>query len=336
MNKCTDAIRSCENETDSRNINSNVCTRHFTKLLKEKGWKFNEVYVDTVRMQKTYVADNFGKNFFDTLCTMAGEGLLGNTLDCKGKVYLPFNPHFFVHVNASINITQRYDISYIRESEVDGSNHKLAHSSNNNDDFASMHKSMIDENRHITTKRAEILNYSNGYLLTNSRVDELLAPLGNVHELRYILLTCLSPTINSNTLTYDYSSILINPTCNNSMNYFRSKLCTSGSSKYLAFLGRKVLYKLVNSQFDSLHGISLVADAPECNKKAKLNVTRAGVLRQYYGLDLGLVDKNRMKRVAYRSHSATSSEGSDPKKLVIKPFSCELSEMAKFYINFLY
>ena len=50
---------------------------------------------------------------------------------------------------------------------------------------------------------------------------------------------------------------------------------------FLAFLGRKVLYKLVTSKFDSLDGICVIADAPECNKKAKLNVTRTGVLRQY-------------------------------------------------------
>ena len=34
VNKCTDAIRACENETDMNNISCDVCTRRYTSLLK--------------------------------------------------------------------------------------------------------------------------------------------------------------------------------------------------------------------------------------------------------------------------------------------------------------
>ena len=79
---------------------------------------------------------------------------------------------------------------------------------------------MTDKDRHITTKRVEILNYSNGHLLTNRVVDELLVPLGNVEELQYILLTSLSSEINTNTLSYDYSYFLIKYSSNESMIFF--------------------------------------------------------------------------------------------------------------------
>ena len=336
VNKCTDALRACENETDLNNISCDVCSRRFTSLLKTKAWTFHEVYVDTVRMQKTYVADNFGKNFFVNLCAMAKEGMLVNTMDTRGKVYLPFNPHFFVHVHtASTNITSNYDISYIRESEIDASNHKLAYSSNNNDNFASMHKSMVEEDRHITTNKAEILNYYNGYLMTKATCEELLAPLGNIEELRYIVLTCNSSSLNINTPVTDYScdlNIYCTKKCNICM---LSKVGRCGSSEYLVFLGRKLLYKLVTSELDTKDGISIVADAPECNKNARLNIERPGVLRQYYGMNIAKIDTNTIKRVAYRSHSSTCSEGSDPNKLVIKPFTYEISAMALYLHKFL-
>ena len=63
VNKCTDAVRSCDNENDPYNINCDVGTNQFLKLVSKKSWKFNEIYVDTIRMQKIYVEHNFSKKF---------------------------------------------------------------------------------------------------------------------------------------------------------------------------------------------------------------------------------------------------------------------------------
>ena len=61
--------------------------------------------------------------------------------------------------------------------------------------------------------------------------------------------------------------------CRNKSNIFiLSKVGICGSSDYLVFLGRKLLYKLVTSKLDSKDGICIVADAPEYNKKPKLNI----------------------------------------------------------------
>ena len=85
------------------------------------------------------------------------------------------------------------------------------------------------------------------------------------------------------------------------------------------------------SRPNSPNGITIVADAPECNN-AMLNVKRPAVLRQYYGMNIGEKVGHGITRVAYRSHLATGSEGSDPFRLTIKPFSIEIELMSK-YVN---
>ena len=88
------------------------------------------------------------------------------------------------------------------------------------------------------------------------------------------------------------------------------------------------------SKPNSPNGITIVADAPECNN-TMLNVKRPAVLRQYYGMNIGVESDHIIRRVAYRSMLTTSSEGSDPMKLTIKPFSPEIEEMSKIIYNFL-
>ena len=44
------------------------------------------------------------------------------------------------------------------------------------------------------------------------------------------------------------------------------------------------------------------------------------MLRQYYGMDIEKIDDTVIKRVAYRSQTSFTSEGSDPLELVVKPF----------------
>ena len=95
VNKCEDLLRSCDNDKDLYNVSCNVCTNQFLKLLKMKCWQFNEIYVDTIRMNKSYVEHNFGKNFFNTLNQMKVSNILVDNEDQPAKIYLPFNAHFF-------------------------------------------------------------------------------------------------------------------------------------------------------------------------------------------------------------------------------------------------
>ena len=128
VNKCTDAVRSCDNDNDPYNINCDVGTNQFVKLLSKKGWKFNEIYVDTIRMQKIYVEHNFSKNFFNNLVRLKKLNIIGVEDEIKGVVYLPFNPHFFHMVNSNDDIQAHYAISYLKQSEIGHDNHRLSHS----------------------------------------------------------------------------------------------------------------------------------------------------------------------------------------------------------------
>ena len=85
--------------------------------------------------------------------------------------------------------------------------------------------------------------------------------------------------------------------CRNKSNIcILSKVGICGSSDYIVFLGRKLLYKLITSEIDSKDGICIVADALEFNKKPKLNIERPGVLCQYYSMHLGMINTNRIKK----------------------------------------
>ena len=46
----------------------------------------------------------------------------------NGKVYLPFQPHFFNQVNRFDAILTHFDISYLSKDDIDVTNSKLAHS----------------------------------------------------------------------------------------------------------------------------------------------------------------------------------------------------------------
>ena len=85
---------------------------------------------------------------------------------------------------------------------------------------------------------------------------------------------------------------------------------------------------------NSFLGISIVADAPECND-VMLNVKRPGVLRQYYGLDIKNIDNKTIERVAYRAQTSFRSEGSDPYNLKIKPFSADMVVVSEYMHKFL-
>ena len=48
VNKCTDAMRMCDNDNDPFNISCDVGTHQFLKLIDKKSWQFGEIYLDTI------------------------------------------------------------------------------------------------------------------------------------------------------------------------------------------------------------------------------------------------------------------------------------------------
>ena len=75
------------------------------------------------------------------------------------------------------------------------------------------------------------------------------------------------------------------------------------------------------------NGISIAADKPGSNNW-QLNISRPGVLRQIYGLDICLLDTNKVQRYAHGLGKMTTSEGTDPSRVTIKPFCDKLQLMS--------
>ena len=285
-------------------------------------------------MNKSYVERNFGKRFINNLVKMKESNLIVDEKEISGKIYLPFNPHFFVMVHCNCDIKKNFHISYLEESDIASVNHKISYSTLSNNDYNAINKCLDEEKRHITNTKNEILNHDIGTLITKETCNQLLSEIGNIDKVRYIVLnnkkivlTCINEKLNN----YSYVKSHLTKNINQGL---KSMLVMPAVDNELVQLGNTILFRLIMNPPDSFFGISIVVDAPECNK-AMLNVKRPGVLRQYYGLDVKQIDCTTIQRVAYRSHTSIRSEGSDPLKLIIKPFPNEMAEMAQFFNKFL-
>jgi len=236
-------------------------------------------------------------------------------------------------VNCNKDVTKNFNISYLKESDIGIQNHKLSYSTSCHTDDCAMNKCLEQEKRHMITTKKAILNFDIGLVMTKETCTNLLKDLGDVTSIRYILLTNkpnLNPT--KNVLT-DYTFIKLNFVKNK--NYgIKSLLLEPSCKEELSILSKMVIRQLIVNPPDTFWGISIVVDNPECNK-AMFNIERPGVLRQYYGCDINKIDEDTVQRVAYRSLISFSSEGSDPEKLIIKPFNTEMSIMANYFSNFL-
>ena len=132
--------------------------------------------------------------------------------------------------------------------------------------------------------------------VTKKQYNVLLQPLiAEITEYRYIVLSCKDSTKDSKNKLMNYSySIDVNTSLYKSNMY--SKLIRCMASHLLTTIATRHLERLIWNAPNSQHGISIVADAPECNY-AMLNVKRPGVLRQYYGRNIGDMEGNCIRRV---------------------------------------
>ena len=116
-------------------------------------------------------------------------------------------------------------------------------------------------------------------------------------------------------------------------------LCSFKIDKGAIFLGEllksksiEFLRQLITEPLDSDDGIHVCVDAP-FNRNDNLNITRPGVVRQYFGKDT--VTDNHYKDVVHRysygvgSGSATSSVGSDPDSITTRRMTQTLEEIGE-------
>ena len=153
-----------------------------------------------------------------------------------------------------------------------------------NYDHLSINKCLLEEKRHITTTKKEILNQDIGFMITKEKCKSLIFKLSDIEDIRYIVLTIkIRIEINKQAMN-PYSYMIIDGV---KYNCFGIKSCVVQSvNRYqLISLARCILRTIIVNPINSFLGISIVADALQC-RDINLNVKRTGVLRQYYGLDI--------------------------------------------------
>ena len=95
-----------------------------------------------------------------------------------------------------------------------------------------------------------------------------------------------------------------------------------------------VLDNLMLTPIDTLGGLSVVCEQPMGNP-VKLNIKRPGVLRQYYGKNIGVPSNNMITRVTYGYRSKRNGVNTDPNKFVTKPFDKYLHYIAIYLKEYL-
>ena len=113
-------------------------------------------------MPKQYVESNYGDQFVINLARLSISNTLRNEPNSPATIYLPFHPHFFHVVNSNKMIHSCFVISYLRDRDINVSNHKLHYSTMKNNIFSFLGKDFDEEERHIKTERKEVLDHSCG------------------------------------------------------------------------------------------------------------------------------------------------------------------------------
>ena len=168
-------------------------------------------------------------------------------------------------VNCNKELQKCFKITYLKQSNVTVHNHKLSYSTSYHNDYNAINKCLDEEKRHITNSKREILNYDIGFLMTKETCKAILSEISDINEVRYIVLTnktCSSLNTKENFNNYSYTKF----------EYlklkklgFTSMLAIPNFSSELISLSKNTIHRLIFNTPDSLHGISIVADAPECN-----------------------------------------------------------------------
>ena len=105
--------------------------------------------------------------------------------------------------------------------------------------------------------------------------------------------------------------------------FLQSRQILLSHKLHILNLCRNVFDKLFLSKIDSFKGISVVAEQP-FNNPIMINILRPGVIRQYYGMNKGVVNNDIISRATY---GLKSHVGTDPNKFITKPFDINMKFM---------
>ena len=239
-------------------------------------------------MPHAYLVNMLQKSFFHSIIKMANSSILYPIDKEMPQIFLSFVPHTFHMIHSMEEINMVYEISYMNEREANRQH--LLYSATNSilcNTMLSHYKLTIkNQERYISTTKAELMNYQKGLLIHQDDMSYLLDELDDIKDLRFIVPTKKPKPSNSNnqslenyssssycnTIQNDELNILcsykIQPTefdiCNinrcRDLNIIQSKQFHVNNSKLLRDLTRNVLDKLIMSEIDSLCGIAIVAE----------------------------------------------------------------------------
>ena len=123
------------------------------------------------------------------------------------KVYLPFIPHIFVNIHHNIPITDLYSVSYLKIHELEYSDH-LLHKSTSSIGCQNMiehyNLSIDGQEQYCSTTRKKILSYREGLLIQREDLIELLDSIGDVDDIRFVVLTLKNCIVNNINETSEY------------------------------------------------------------------------------------------------------------------------------------
>ena len=288
-------------------------------------------------MPNNYLVKRFSIRFIEILMQISKEGLLQYFDKKPGRIVFPFCAHFFHMLNAKESIASHFHLTYLTVDdltldEVNREKHKLSYSTNCHKDEIGQTKFFEEQEVYITCTRKAIIDYSSGLLLTKNKVVDILKNIADVEKIRYIVLSQKQSHHNVTDL-FSLYTITLAPIVQLPEN-FLSRLLFLNNSIVLIELARYIIIRLVYNMPCSIDGICIAADKPGSNNW-QLNIVRPSVLRQIYGVDICLMDGNKVQRYAYGLGKTTTSEGTDPSRVAIKPFCDNLQLMSVILHNVL-
>ena len=181
-------------------MNHNVNCRNFVRDMIQKGWHFQDIYLDRFRMPDSYMINMLKDGFFKNLVLMGKSAILRRNQTKCPKIYLPFIPHIFLSIHHDTEITELYNVSYLYVDELDLSDH-LLHKATASIGYQKMIKhynlSIDGQEQYCKTSRKKIVNYEPGLKVRADERIDLLNKIGDVDKIRFIVLTLKNSIIHN-------------------------------------------------------------------------------------------------------------------------------------------
>jgi len=329
---------------DDNNLNCDINTNTFIKSLMCNNWEFTEIYFDTIRMYDSYLSKVFNKNLLRNIIHMTMQGKLKSTRKDRATIYFPFCPHFLKIIHADCEITKFFDVSYLEEDKLSRKNHKLWFITSITNDHEQVYIYDTPFREHmdnVTFTRQEIKKSLDCPELPKGYFKTIHPKLGDITKIRYIVLELKKSS--DAVLSSDDSNVKTNSKLIENIDLYSTFLHKYRSScdmksVHLSLLleshpilnwCNKILIDLIHSKPGTKNGITVATEEP-LNNGLMLNVSRPGVLRQYYGVTKIENGNNTCVRATFGYINGRLPVSIDPFRYSVKPFSPEMQEMSDF------